>query len=161
VIYDDMVRNQWEDLTMKLGPKWSVADYTKAPQAEVLRRAEVLYDSIILAKKVCLPMVDLFLCIRTLLSDCRDRAMAMAVATVGQSRARARVSGRWLLKLRRTLRRLAVLSFCRLRLDVDECFSFSHIRRGRAWGSAPRVINTWSSSHVRRSIIERFAFRGG
>ena len=92
VIYDDMVRNQWEDLTMKLGPKWSVADYTKAPQAEVLRRAEVLYDSIILAKKVCLPMVDLFLCIRTLLSDCRDRAMAMAVATVGQSRARA--SGR-------------------------------------------------------------------
>jgi hypothetical protein len=48
-----MARKQWEDLSMKLGTKFAVADYTLAPQPEVLRRAEVLYDSFMLSKKVC------------------------------------------------------------------------------------------------------------
>ena len=43
---------------MKLGTKFAVADYTLAPQPEVLRRAEVLYDSFMLSRKVCLVLLD-------------------------------------------------------------------------------------------------------
>jgi hypothetical protein len=53
VIYDDLVRKQWEDLSMKLGSKWSVSDFVKVPQEDALRRAEVMYKSVILANKVC------------------------------------------------------------------------------------------------------------
>ena len=52
VIYDDIVRRQWEDLSMKLGDRWTVAEFVKAPQEDALRRAEVLYKSVILAGKV-------------------------------------------------------------------------------------------------------------
>ena len=52
VIYDDIVRKQWEDLSMKLGDKWTIAEFVKAPQEDALRRAEVLYKSVILAGKV-------------------------------------------------------------------------------------------------------------
>jgi hypothetical protein len=54
VIYDDIVRKQWEDLSMKLGSSWSVGDFMKAPQEDALRRAEVLYKSIFVANKACL-----------------------------------------------------------------------------------------------------------
>ena len=109
VIYDDMARKQWEDLSMKLGTKFAVADYTLAPQPEVLRRAEVLYDSFMLSKKVCSCIAGLFVSRRTLLIGCRAMALAMAMA----ARARARASGRRPQRLKRrtgSLRRRAVLS---------------------------------------------------
>ena len=53
VIYDDIVRKQWEDLSMKLGGRWSIADVVKVQQEDALRRAEVLYKSVILGNKVC------------------------------------------------------------------------------------------------------------
>ena len=109
VIYDDMARKQWEDLSMKLGSKFAVADYTLAPQPEVLRRAEVLYDSFRLSKKVCFCIAGSFVRSCILLFGCRAMALAMAAL----AKARARASGRRPQKLTRrtgSLRRRAVLA---------------------------------------------------
>ena len=87
---------------MKLGTKFAVADYTLAPQPEVLRRAEVLYDSFMLSKKVCVCSAGLFVRSRTLVFGCRAMALAMVMA----ARVRARASGRRLQRLRRRTRNL-------------------------------------------------------
>ena len=52
VVYDDIVSKQWENLFMKLGAMWSVADFTKATQEDASSRSEVLYKSIIVSNTV-------------------------------------------------------------------------------------------------------------
>ena len=105
---------------MKLGTKFAVADYTLAPQPEVLRRAEVLYDSFMLSKKVGFCIAGLFVRRRTLLFGCRAMALAMAMA----ARARARASGRRPQRLKRrtgSLRRRAVLAVAVCSVGVCAC----------------------------------------
>ena len=125
---------------MKLGPKFAVADYPLAPQPEVLRRAEVLYDSFMLSKKVCFCIADLFVRSRTLLFGCRAMALAMAVAVAAKA-ARARASGRRrrqqkLTKRTGSLRRRAVLAVAVCSVGMCACLMCTSGAQRRHGGCA-------------------------